>query len=240
MGGAAFPPCCLTWGQTMVEVMKIMDTSLKRSMCTLLHSVPRPCSRPPLTQASAGSSWTLMGKSGSVSCGVTAPFLLGPDAHKLLFLPSKCLFPQFCVSSGGSLVGLTATSSERAYAILRSAAPRVPGPAAGHCWSIPPQETLKQSSGQSLWGLWVLILKRFVWALWTSLAGTGFDSKFNFAPLTILTPPKIDSSWWRVLTKWGPLEKGMANHFSILALRTSWTVWKGKRIRHWKMNSPGW
>ena len=26
-------------------------------------------------------------------------------------------------------------------------------------------------------------------------------------------------SWWRVLTTCGPLEKGMANHFSILALR---------------------
>ena len=26
-----FPPCCLTWGQTMVEVMKIMVTSFKRS-----------------------------------------------------------------------------------------------------------------------------------------------------------------------------------------------------------------
>ena len=25
------------------------------------------------------------------------------------------------------------------------------------------------------------------------------------------------------------LEKGMANHFSILALRTPWTVWEGKR-----------
>ena len=31
-------------------------------------------------------------------------------------------------------------------------------------------------------------------------------------------------------------EKGMAN-FSILALRTPWTVWKGKRIWHWMMNS---
>ena len=30
----------------------------------------------------------------------------------------------------------------------------------------------------------------------------------------------------------------MANHFSILALRTPWTVWKGKKIGHWKMNSP--
>ena len=32
---------------------------------------PQPCSRPLLTLASARDSWTLMGKSGSVSCGVT-------------------------------------------------------------------------------------------------------------------------------------------------------------------------
>ena len=37
-------------------------------------------------------------------------------------------------------------------------------------------------------------------------------------------PPKMDGSWWRVLIKCGPLEKGMANHFTILALRTPWTV----------------
>ena len=43
-------------------------------------------------------------------------------------------------------------------------------------------------------------------------------------------------SWWRVLTKCGPLEKGMAKNFSILALRTPWTVWKGKKIGHWKIN----
>ena len=36
----------------------------------------------------------------------------------------------------------------------------------------------------------------------------------------------MDGSWWRVLTKCGPLEEGMANHFSIPALRTPWTVWK--------------
>ena len=35
---------------------------------------PRPCSRPTLTHASSGDFWTLTGKSGSVSCGVTAPF----------------------------------------------------------------------------------------------------------------------------------------------------------------------
>ena len=41
------------------------------------------------------------------------------------------------------------------------------------------------------------------------------------------------------LTKHGSLEKGMANHFSILALRTPWTVRTGKKIWHWKINSPG-
>ena len=30
----------------------------------------------------------------------------------------------------------------------------------------------------------------------------------------------------------------MANHFSILALRNPWTVWKGKKIGHWNVNSP--
>ena len=34
--------------------------------------------------------------------------------------------------------------------------------------------------------------------------------------------------------------EGNGNHFSILALRTPWTVWKGKKIGHRKMNSPGW
>ena len=31
MGGAVFPPCCLTWDQTMMEVRKITATSFKRS-----------------------------------------------------------------------------------------------------------------------------------------------------------------------------------------------------------------
>ena len=30
----------------------------------------------------------------------------------------------------------------------------------------------------------------------------------------------MGGSWWRDLTECGPLEKGMANHFSILALGT--------------------
>ena len=50
-------------------------------------------------------------------------------------------------------------------------------------------------------------------------------------------PPKMDRLWWRVLTKCGPLEKGMADHCSILAL-TPWTVWKGKKMLTLKDELP--
>ena len=90
MGRAVFPPCCMTWGQTMVEVMKIMATSFKRSPTHCCTQCSRPCSRPPLTQASAGDSWTILGKSGSVSCGVTAPF------SWILVHTRFCLCPRVC------------------------------------------------------------------------------------------------------------------------------------------------
>ena len=60
-------------------------------------------------------------------------FLLGPGSHKILFVPSKSLFPRSCVSFGSSVVELMMTSSKRAYSIAGSAAPRAPAPAAGHC-----------------------------------------------------------------------------------------------------------
>ena len=67
-------------------------------MHALLHSVPWPCSRPPLPHVSARDSWILTGKFGSVSCGVTAPFSwVLVHARFCLCLPS--LFPQSCVSS---------------------------------------------------------------------------------------------------------------------------------------------
>ena len=48
---------------------------LQKVPCMHCHTqCPRPCSRPPLTHTSTRDSWTLMGKSRSVSCGVTAPF----------------------------------------------------------------------------------------------------------------------------------------------------------------------
>ena len=86
--------------------------------------------------------------------------LLSPGSWsaQVLFLPSKSLSPHSCVNSGGSVVGLMAVSSKRAYATPRSAAPRAPAPVVGHCWHIPPQDSLKHSKAglaQSLWGLFM-------------------------------------------------------------------------------------
>ena len=56
MGRIVFPPCCLTWGQTMVEIMKIFETFKRSHACTAALCLG-PCSRPLPTLASAGDSW---------------------------------------------------------------------------------------------------------------------------------------------------------------------------------------
>ena len=96
-------------------------------------------------------------------------FLLGPGAHKVLFALFKSLFPQPCVSSGGSMMGLMATSSKRAYATHRSAAPRAPSPRQTTDDSYLHRRNSNTVLAQSLWHLWVLVRTRFVsgqYAVW--------------------------------------------------------------------------
>jgi len=147
MGRVVFPLCCLTWGKTMVETMKIMETFKWSCAYTSCTQCPWPCTRPLLPHASAADSWTLTGKFESVSCGITAPFSSVLVHTRVLFVPSKSVFPQSCVSSGRSTIGLKVTSSKRAYAVHRSAAPRAPTPSAGHCWPIPPYDSEKNTLG---------------------------------------------------------------------------------------------
>ena len=163
MGGAVFPPCCLSWGQTLVEVMKIMVTSFKRSHAALtLQQATNPYLHQKLLDTHRQVWLSLLWDHCS--------FLLGPGAHKVLFVPSKNLFPQSCVSSGSSTVGLMVTSSKRAYAIPRSAAPRAPAPVAGHCWPVPLQEMLRHSSGSVSVGPLVSGVHR-VWLSPPSISG---------------------------------------------------------------------
>ena len=63
-------------------------------MHILLHSAPTQ-QQPPPTHASIGDSRTPPGKSGTVSCGVTAPssWVL---VHKVLLFPPRVYFPVRC------------------------------------------------------------------------------------------------------------------------------------------------
>ena len=156
MGGAVFPTCCLTWGQTMVEVMKITVTSFKRShACTVTLSAHDPA---------AGHGWPmpLPETSGhpeaSLGQSLAGSLLLSPEswctqvsvwALQESVSPGLCKFWQV-------YVGLMMISSKRAYAIPKSAITRASAPIAGHCWPIPMQETLKHSKAslaKSLLGL---------------------------------------------------------------------------------------
>ena len=88
------PSLLFSWGKTMVEVMKIMVTSLKRSRaCTATVHAPNPaaghhCCRPRLCQR-------LQDTHRQVSCGVTVPFSW-VLVHKVLLCPPRVYFPVLC------------------------------------------------------------------------------------------------------------------------------------------------
>ena len=86
----------------MVEVMKIMATSFKTPPAhTATLSAPNPAAghRPTPLPETPGHSRASLGQA------LVGSLLLSPGAHKVLFVPSKSLFPQSCVSSGSSTVG---------------------------------------------------------------------------------------------------------------------------------------
>ena len=172
----------------MVEVMKIMATSFKRSHAgTAALSAPDPaaghCQPLPLletpghSQASLGQfllrslllspgSWCAqdfvcalqesvspvlwkfcnqipLASKVKFSGGVLSPFARSPGweicCGSQNFLNSAIIFFGIIVLQfvghllGGSVVGLTVTSSTRAYATPSTAAPRAPAHVAGHC-----------------------------------------------------------------------------------------------------------
>ena len=109
--------------------------------------------------------------------GCHCSFLLSPGAHKVLFVPSKSLFSQSYVSSGGSMVGLMVTFSLMPYPSLWYPEPL---PLSAHCWPVPPQEMLKHSKAglaQFLWGLLVYTKILFeslehLWWVWGLILNT--------------------------------------------------------------------
>ena len=197
-GWSCFPSLLFTWGQTVVEVVKIMVISFKTSHthpATL--SAPNPAEghcRPMPPLETPGHSWASLGQSPVGSLLLSPGFWcpqgsvcslqesVSPVLHKFWWL----------------YAGVNGDLLQECLCHARSVAPR----------ALPLQQATadpylhrRHSNtvlSQSLWGLWVLGCTRFVWALWASLAGMGFDSKHVFAP-----PPTILLGLLLCLWMWG-------------------------------------
>ena len=121
-----------TWGQTMMEVMKIMVTSFKRSHAgTAAVSSPNPAaghrrSTPPLE--TPGQSQASLGQPlvGSLL------LLLGSWCTWFCLCPPRVYFPVLC-KFWQLYGGVNSDLLQESYAISKSAAPRSPAPAAVHC-----------------------------------------------------------------------------------------------------------
>ena len=146
----------------MVDVMKIMVTSFE-----MFHAHTAALSIPTLQWATADPClhWRLLNTHREIRASLLwghCSFLLSHGAHKVLFVLSKSLFPESCESSGGSMVGLMATSPRglMPYPGLLNSEPLLlqQSTADPYCHRRYSNTVL----AQSLWGLWVLICTRFV------------------------------------------------------------------------------
>ena len=93
---------------------------------------PQPCSRPPLTHAFAGNSWTLRGKSGSVYCGVTAPSSWVLVCTRFCLCPPRVYFPVLC-KFWRLYGGVNGDLLQEGLCLPRSVVLRAPAPVAVHC-----------------------------------------------------------------------------------------------------------
>ena len=90
-GWSCVPSLLFTWGQTMVEVMN--GDLLQEIPCMYFYT---QCPNPQQATTDSCLHWRLLGKSGSVSCGVTSPFSWVLVHTRFCLCPSRVYFPVLC------------------------------------------------------------------------------------------------------------------------------------------------
>ena len=152
-------------------------------MHALLHSVPLACSRPAPTLGSTGDSWTLMGYSGSISCGFTAPFSWSWCTQCFVFALHESVFPVLCKFSqlyggvNGNLLqeGLYHTQVYCTQRPFPCSSPLLTRTSSGNTQTLFCLSLCEVSGSWCIQGMSE-----------PSLAGMGFDSKCHFTSPTIL------------------------------------------------------
>ena len=167
----------------MVEVMRIMVTSFKRSHTGCTQCLQH-CRRPPLTHTSTRDSWTLTGKSGSDLWGLMESLLLSPGswcaqgfvcALQESVSPVLCKFCWLCGGVNGGLMPYTGLLHPEPLPLQQSTSDLYPQ------W-----ETLKHSFVSVSVGSLGPGVHKVCLSPPSISGGCGFYSKCNFAPSTIL------------------------------------------------------
>ena len=122
---------------------------------------PRPCNRPLLTHASAGDSWTLTGKSGSVSCGVSAPLSWVLVHTRFCLCPPRVCSPVLC-KFWQLYGGVNGNLLQEGLCHTQGSCTQSPCPCGSPLLTRTPAGDTQTVLAQSLWGLWVLVHTKFV------------------------------------------------------------------------------
>ena len=161
MAGTVFPPCCLTWDQTMVEVMKKMATSSHTA--TLGAPDPAAGHRPMPLPETPGHSRASLGQSPVGS------LLLSPGswfaqsfvcALQESVSPVLCKFWRLC----GGVIG----------DLLRGL---MPHPGLLHTETLPLRQAIdnpylcRRHSNATQWQVWLSLCDVSWWAFWASVVG---------------------------------------------------------------------
>ena len=161
-------------------------TSFKRFLLKFRHcwtQCPRRCSRPLLTHASTRDSWILTASLGQSLVGsqLHSP---GSWCAQGFILPSKSFSPVLC--KFWQLYGVVnGNLLQEGSCRTQVCCTQGPCPCGSPLLTHTSSETLKHSSvSVSVGSLGPGEYK--VWALWASLVSMRFDSKWDFAPSTVL------------------------------------------------------
>ena len=154
-------------------------------------------------------------------------FLLGPGAHRFCLSPARVCFPspvKFLMALWWS-EWLPPPRGLMPYPGLLHPEPLWQATADPYLHKRPSNTFL----AHSLWGLWVLMCTRFVWALQTSLAGMEFDFQHDFAPPTIFLGLLLCPWMWGIF--FGGIQHSPVNGCS--AANCNFGVLTGALIKIW-------
>ena len=121
---------------------------------------PRPCSRSLPRHASARDSWTLTGKCGSVSCGVTAPFSWVLVCTRFCLCPPRVCFPVLC-KFWQLYGGVNDDLLQEGLCHTQACCTQSPCPCSRPLLTHTSTGETKTQFWLSLWGLWVMVCTRF-------------------------------------------------------------------------------